>query len=228
MGDPDEGLLHLGGVSELVGDGLGDALGVELEGDLGDDGQPGGGCAQGLDEVESAHVVSDVVESGDQESAVGVDGADVVDAVLDGSVLEGSDPGILGVDPVLDCGALPGGDDSQSVSLVVDRLHQSAELAAGLDLDGHVRLVDVDDVCHLGHVDQEGALGVAALPGQGVHGDPVGHGAGDDLAELLVVGGLGDDVSVSVLDLGGPDEGRDVLDLLWGNRFHAVDALHLR
>ena len=161
-------------------------------------------------------------------SSVGVDGADVVDAVLDGSVLEGSGPGILGVDPVLDGGALSGGDDSEGVSLVVDSLHQSAELAAGLDLDGHVRPVDVDDVRHLGHVDQEGALGVAALPGQGVHGDPVGHGAGDDLAELLVVGGLGDDVSVSVLDLGGPDEGRDVLDLLGGDRFHAVDALHLR
>ena len=226
VGDGLEGLLHLPGVGEGVGDGLGDALGVHPEGDLGDDGEPSGGGAQGLDEVVPAHVVADLVESGLEDPALVVDGDDVVDAVLDGAVLEGADSRLLGVDPVLDGGVSSGGDDADGESGLVDGLHEGVELASGLGFDGHVLGVDVDDAVHLGHVDEDAAvIGVGSLLGEGGHGASVGEGARDGGAELIVVGGGHDDPSVLFPDLGAADEGGDVLDSLLAD-FDVFDVLH--
>ena len=224
-----EDLLHLVGGGELVPDGLGHAEGVDLECDVGDDGEPSGGRGEGLDHVVSGHVVADLVVSGLQELPGGVDGADVDDGVLDGSVLVGSDSVGLGVDPVLDGGVLSGGADSDGVSLGLDGLDDGAELASGLGPDGLGDRVDVDEGVHVGHVDEDVALGVAPLPAEGGDGASCGHDGCDGLGQLVGVGGLDDGLSLAIGDLRVADQGAHVLECVGGHfgafcvAFHDLD-----
>ena len=181
----DDGLddgVGVGQVLEVVCQGVDDSHRVDPEGDGTEDTGGSLGSDEELVQVETGVVVAHVAVTGVQDLSVGEDDLHVEDVVLGGSVLEGSDSHTVGGEPCSDGRRGEGGGvGTHDESLRHTGVEGGLPGCSGLDLDGHVLLVD-DDLVEFGRAvaDDSAECGLCSSE------TPGGVSAGSDCDTVLV------------------------------------------
>ncbi len=167
-GDLQEGVVDLVQALELIGQGAQElGPGGQLEGDLTDNGQGSLGAGDEAGQVVAGHVVRLVLEASVDDHAIGHDDLHVADVVAGRAVLVVADPDAVGGDPPGEgrarCAGRVRSEEEPSFPCSVIHLLPRASRLGG---DGHVLLIDLQDLVHPAHhIDEYPSEGGDA-PGQ--------------------------------------------------------------